>query len=97
MPTVHDLSFVTVTVADHSGSLVPKTKNHVKFTVTGPAEIVGLDNGDPTSFEPFQGSEHSAFNGLCLVILRSTGPAGSISLTASSESLKPGRVTLRAR
>ena len=93
----NDLSFVTVTVADHSGSLVPKAKKHVKFTVTGPAEILGLDNGDPTSFEPFQGNEHSAFNGLCLVILRSTGPAGSISLTASSESLKPGRVALRAR
>lgn len=92
-----DLSFVTVTVADHSGALVPKTKNHLKFIVTGPAEIVGMDNGDPTSFEPFQGNEHSAFNGLCLVILRSTGPGGPIGLTAFSESLKTGRISLRAR
>jgi beta-galactosidase len=100
-PVLHangnDLSFVTVTVSDHSGSMVPKAKNHLKFTVTGPAEIVGMDNGDPTSFEPFQGTEHSAFNGLCLVILRSTGPSGPISLAASSDTLKPGRVSLRAR
>jgi beta-galactosidase len=86
-----------MTVADHSGSLLPKTKNHLKFMLTGPAEILGMDKGDPTSFEPFQGSEHSAFNGLGLVILRSTGPAGPITLTAASDSLKPGRLTLRAR
>ena len=92
-----DLAFVTVSVADHAGLVVPRTKNHLVFSITGPGEIVGLDNGDPTSFESFQGSEHNAFNGLCLVIVRSTGDPGEIRLSAKSESLKNGMVKLQAR
>ncbi|HTL16159.1 MAG TPA: beta-galactosidase GalB, partial [Patescibacteria group bacterium] len=83
----NDLSFITVSVADREGLMVPRAKNHLRFSVTGPAEIVAADNGDPTSFEPFQSNEHNAFNGLCLVILRSTGRAGEISLNASSDGL----------
>ncbi len=49
-----DLSFVTVTVADKNGLLVPQSKNHIKFAISGPGEIVATDNGDATSFESFQ-------------------------------------------
>ena len=92
-----DLSFVTVTIADRRGLLVPRTKNHLVFAVTGPAEIVGLDNGDATSLEPFQGKEHNAFNGLCLVILRSMGQRGQIVLSASSDGLEGARIKLKSR
>ena len=67
--TIHadgeDLSFVTVTIADKSGLMVPRSKNLVKFQIEGPGEIAAVDNGDATSFEPFQASERKAFNGLC--------------------------------
>lgn len=92
-----DLAFVTVTVADRDGLQVPRTKNHLSFEVTGPGEIIGLDNGDATSFEPFQGSEHNAFNGLCLVIVRSTGKPGRILLKSGSVGLKMGQVELRTQ
>jgi beta-galactosidase len=65
-----DLSFVTVTIADQAGLLVPRSKNLVKFEVTGPGEIVATDNGDATSFESFQAKERHAFNGLALVVIR---------------------------
>ena len=65
-----DLSFVTVTVADKDGLLVPRSNNHVHFDIDGPGEIVATDNGDATSFESFQSHERNAFNGLCLVIVR---------------------------
>lgn len=91
--TIHadgaDLSFVTVSIADKDGQMVPRSKNLVKFEVTGPGEIAAVDNGDPTSFEPFQASERKAFNGLCLVIIRSKpGEAGKISLKANSDGLE---------
>ena len=65
--------------------------------VDGPGEIVATDNGDPTSFEPFQAPERRAFNGLCLVIVRSTKGAGQIVLEASSAGLEPARVKIKAR
>ncbi len=93
-----DLSFVTVTVADQDGLLVPRSKNHLQFQIKGPGEIVATDNGDATSFESFQAPERNAFNGLALVIVRSKpGEAGTIKLTAQADGLKAGSATIVTR
>ena len=91
-----DLSFVTVTIADKNGLLVPRSKNHIKFDLTGPGEIVAVDDGDPTNLEAMQAKEHDAFNGLALVIVRATHP-GKITLTAHADGLKDATVRLAAR
>jgi beta-galactosidase len=89
-----DLSFVTVRVTDVAGLTAPRANNPLSFAIEGPGEIVATDNGDQTSFEPFQAPRRKAFNGLCLVIVRAKiGQAGRITLTASSNGLKDG-VTL---
>lgn len=91
-----DLSFITVKVADKSGLQVPRSKNLIKFSISGPGEIVATDNGDATSFESFQAHERKAFNGLALVIVRATpGLAGKITLTAEAEGLKSGTTVVR--
>jgi beta-galactosidase len=83
-----DLAFVTVTIADKNGLLVPRSKNRVRFELTGPGEIVAVDNGDATSFESFQSKARNAYNGLCLVIVRTkAGQAGAMRLKAQSEGL----------
>ena len=92
-----DLSFVTVRIADPEGITVPRSANQIEFSVSGPGEIVAVDNGDPISFEPFQASRRKAFNGLALVIVRAKpGETGKIRLTATSEGLKPGEISLNA-
>ena len=92
-----DLAFVTVTVADKDGQLVPRAKQPLRFELEGPGEIVATDNGDPTSFEPFQSSERKAFNGLALVIVRANaGQKGQLKLKASSDGLAAGSVVIRA-
>ena len=88
-----DLCYITVTVADKKGRLVPRSKNHVKFSLSGPGEIVAVDNGDATSFEPFHAKEHNAYNGLALIIVRATQP-GPITLTAQSDGLKAATLGL---
>jgi beta-galactosidase len=91
-----DLSFVTVTVADRKGLLVPRSHPRIKFTLQGPGEIVATDNGDPTSFESFQSTERHAFNGLALAIVRAQpGKPGKIMLTAEADGLRSGSITLR--
>jgi beta-galactosidase len=92
-----DLSFVTVTVADKDGLMIPRAKNALKFTISGPGEILATDNGDPTSFESFQSPERKAFNGLALVIVRTkAGQSGAITLKATGEGLAPAEITLRS-
>jgi beta-galactosidase len=90
-----DLSFVTVTIQDKSGVTAPRANNHLAFSISGPGEIVAVDNGDATCLEPFKATEHDAFNGLCLAIVCATGP-GEITLTATSQGLKSGDVKIQA-
>ena len=92
-----DLAFVTVTVADADGLQVPRAGNLVKFALSGPGEIVAVDNGDATSFESFQAQEHRAYNGLALVVVRTkAGEPGAITLKAQSDGLAPAEIGLQS-
>jgi beta-galactosidase len=90
-----DLSFVTVMVSDREGSLVPRSNNRIEFTVIGPGDILAVDNGDPTNLESFQSPGRNAFNGLCLVVIRSRrGTAGPIKLRAQSPGLAASEISI---
>ena len=93
-----DLAFVTVSIADKDGRMVPRSKNLLTFEISGPGEIVALDNGDATSLEPFQASQRKAYNGLALAIVRAKpGTAGVITLRARSEGLEPTEVKITSQ
>src|SRR4030095_16717849 len=90
-----DLSFVTVMVSDREGALVPRSNNRIQFSVSGPGDIVAVDNGDPTNLETFQSPGRNAFNGLCLVVIRSRrGTAGQIKLSAQSPGLSTSGIVI---
>ncbi len=92
-----DLAFVTVRILDSQGTLVPDADNLIQFSLSGDGSIAGLDNGQETSLESFQGTSHHAFNGLCLAVVRSTEKAGRITLQASTEGLAGGSVTIESK
>ncbi|PAP75033.1 beta-galactosidase GalB [Rubrivirga marina] len=90
-----DLSFLTVRVLDAEGRVVPEASNRVRFEVDGPGEVVATDNGDPTSFEPFQSASRQAFNGLALGIVRlAPGATAPLTVTISSDGLAPATVEI---
>jgi beta-galactosidase len=92
-----DMSFITVRVEDADGNLCPQAADEIKFTVEGPATIAGVDNGDPTNHESFQGHQHKVFHGLGLVALAAGHDAGSIKLTATGEGLSEAAVTVTVK
>jgi beta-galactosidase len=89
-----DLSFVTITIVDNHGIVVPYADNRVKFRIEGPATIAGVANGCQTSLEPFKANYRKAFNGKCLVVLQSTKKPGKIVLTAVSAGLQKASLTM---
>ncbi len=89
-----DLSFVTVDIVDKDGNLVPDASNMVNFTIEGEAIIVGVDNGNQTSHEPFKANYRSAFNGKCLVVIQSKGKKGEIVLKASSKGIEDNSIKI---
>ena len=90
-----DLAFITVQITDNDGLTVPRSNNTVDFSIEGPGEIVATDNGDPTSMVSFKSATRQAFNGLCLVIVRSKqGENGDIIVTAKSAGLKEAQIKI---
>ncbi|HKX28733.1 MAG TPA: beta-galactosidase GalB [Blastocatellia bacterium] len=94
----HDLSYLTVAIADKDGVTVPRSNNLVRFEISGPGEIAAVDNGDATSHAPFQAREGKAYNGLVLVIVRSkAGVPGTITLKAVSEGLTAAEIRVKSK
>jgi beta-galactosidase len=90
-----DLAFITVQVSDSNGLMVPRSNNSIEFSIEGPGEIVATDNGDPTNMVSFLSKTREAFNGLCLVVVRSKkGEAGNITVTIKSPDLKTSKVNI---
>ncbi|WP_215225115.1 beta-galactosidase GalB [Echinicola shivajiensis] len=89
-----DLSFVTVSVVDKKGVLVPNADNLINFRVTGEGKIAGVDNGYQASLEPFKAERRKAFNGKCLLIVQSNENKGEIVLRASSDGLRAAQTSL---
>jgi beta-galactosidase len=85
-----------VEVLDAEGRILPTASNFIKFSLSGPAKIIGVGNGDPSCHEPDKAEGRSAFNGLCMVILQSTGTAGNLTLKAEADGLKSAELVLRA-
>jgi beta-galactosidase len=91
-----DLAFITVRVLDKDGTVCPNADNEITYTLDGAAAtIAGLDNGDATNHESFQGKQHKVYHGLGLAVLKSIrGATGPAILTATAEGLAPATATI---
>ena len=94
--TFDDVANVSIQIVDENGTIVPTAANLLRFSITGPGKILGVDSGNVTSTEPFQASERKAYQGRALAILRAT-TAGKITLTAKAEGLVPATMDLTAQ
>ena len=56
--------------------------------------IVGVGNANPVSLESYQLPQRKAWQGKCLVIVKSTGKAGNITLTASAGGLPSSKLVI---
>ncbi|MGZ3871659.1 MAG: glycoside hydrolase family 2 TIM barrel-domain containing protein [Mucilaginibacter sp.] len=91
-----DLSYVTVQLTDVKGTVNPRANNLVQFKVEGPGIIAGVGNANPESLESDQLPERKAWRGKCLVIIKSTGKPGEITLTVNAVNLKRNAVVLHS-
>lgn len=83
-----DLSFITVSVVDASGNVVPSADNAIAFSIDGPGRIVATDNGYPADLTAFPSTTRRAFSGLALAIVRAdAGASGQLKITATSQGL----------
>jgi beta-galactosidase len=67
----------------------------VTFQVQGAGQIAAVDNGNAATVEPFHANYRKAFNGLALLIVRSSRhEAGQIQVVATGVGLTPARLVI---
>ncbi|BDD10695.1 beta-galactosidase [Fulvitalea axinellae] len=80
-PESGDMIFVYATITDANSTTVPDAQNEITFSVEGPAKIIGQN---PIKAEA----------GIIGALVRGTGKAGTITVSAKSVGLKSGKITL---
>ena len=100
--TEHNISVVNTQLLDKKKRFVPTACNELQITVTGPAHILGVGNGDSA----YKGDEHPAglhcqswtvpaFNGLAQIIVEHEKNSGEpVTVTVSAEGVKAATIQL---
>jgi beta-galactosidase len=87
--TLSPSSVVTIeaTAVDSAGTRVPDATQEVSFSISGPGEIVGTDNGSNTGHESFLLPKHHLYQGRMIVLLRTDASSGIIRIHATAAGL----------
>ena len=91
-----DLIYIIVELKDANGIRNPKAENLVRFKVDG-GTIVGVGNANPMSVESYQLPQRKAWQGRCLVIVKSNQKKGPITLTASVDGISTAKTVIVAK
>lgn len=92
-----DLQHVQIKALDGKGLVDKGAGQLLTFEVDGPAEIVGVINGDLISDELMTGNSRSLYNGTATVILRSKKEAGPVSLSIKTDGLPATKLKLATK
>ncbi|MBR3100655.1 MAG: DUF4982 domain-containing protein [Muribaculaceae bacterium] len=77
----NDLAYVTVSLVDKNGTLVPDADHPLSFEVKGAATYKAACNGDATSLEPFTQPTMRLFHGKLVVVVQAGKKTGGATLT----------------
>ena len=80
-----DMAFVTVSLVDKKGTLIPDASDQLTFSVSGAATYQAACNGDATSLEPFTQPQMKLFSGQLVVVVRASKEAGKAILTVTDK------------
>ena len=83
-----DLAFVTVSLTDAEGTLIPQADDQLTFEVTGAGTFEAVCNGDATSLESFKQPTMKLFSGQLVVVVRSAQKTGTLTLKVSDAKRK---------
>ena len=90
-----DMTFVEISAVDESGLAVENAVDRVQVRVSGPAVLMGLDNGDSTDTDEFQTTSRRLFAGKLVAMIGALDEAGEVRVTASAPGLEGAELILR--
>lgn len=92
---LNDLSYINVEIIDKKGNVVPNVDDvEITYELTGNATIAAVGNGNVADMSSFQQNRKKVFQGRGLVILKSNGIPGKITLEANANGLVAGSIEI---
>jgi beta-galactosidase len=91
-----DLCYVTVELQDNNGLRNPTARNLVKFAIEGPGKIIAVGSSDPMGNQSFIRPERKAYQGRCLVVIRSEGKAGEIKIKGIADGMVSAELKIKS-
>ena len=87
-PDGQDLAYVTVSLVDKNGTLIPDATDQLDFEVSGAGTFRGVCNGDATSLEVFTEPTMKLFAGQLVVVCQAGKEKGQLTLTVKDKQRK---------
>jgi len=84
----NDLAFITVSLTDAKGTLIPDAADQLTFEVTGAGRFEAVCNGDATSLESFKQPTMQLFCGQLVCVVRSSQMPGTLTLKVTDRQRK---------
>ena len=94
----NDLCFVTVTMVDQDGNMVPDADHQLTFEVEGQGMFKAACNGDATSLEPFTQPTMRLFHGQLVLVVQAAKSKGGITIRVSDakKRVSPSEIRISA-
>lgn len=89
------LVFIQAAALDENGNLTDKYQADAHVTVEGPGALIAAGNAGPVLQGSFQDEHFSFYQGKALIIVRSTGAEGLISVSLNAGDLKSRMLNIR--
>ncbi len=80
-----DLAFITVSLRDADGTLIPDADNQLEFEVTGAGVFKAVCNGDATSLETFTTPTMRLFHGQLVLVVQASKLPGDIHVVVKDQ------------
>lgn len=93
-PNKTDVVHIEIEITDVDGVMLPDANNLVEFEITGPAKLLGVENGDILDLSGHKVNNRKAFKGKCLLLVQATNNTGIIEIKAKSANLETASVQI---
>jgi beta-galactosidase len=91
------IAFIDVEAVDDHGHLAPLADNRIRVTLDGAGTLAAYGNGDPRNIDSVQQNSESLWRGRALLIVRSDGTPGRMTIKAEADGLKSAHAEVKIR
>lgn len=90
-----DVVALEISIVDENGVTVPDASDEILVEITGPATLIGMDNGSQMDVTAFKTNTRKAFEGRLLVTIQSAAGKGPVKIKLNSAGLKPAEYSIQ--